>query len=380
LYDTICVTYKLNVKGEIIMINFITEILLSIWHYLKADWLILLIGITLAVAMSVYVDSNKLKKLLMKRTGVSIPGAVLFGSLTPLCACGTMAVLLSMFVSAMPWGPVMAFLISSPLTSPSEYMFETAFFGSKFATAVLVSSIALGLIAGFLAHMLEKRTNFFKDQFRLVAGKSESCCTTSDSINEKNGCCGENIKAASNESCCNSNKKLVIKKSDAVKIKKAALSKEACCTNEEMVRSNDGFVKKYKLDKLAKEFVNTGLKKILLYFIIFIAIGRIVEMIIPQSLIMTLFSADKAYSIPLAATIGLPLYLTDSSALPLLKSLINSGAGQGVVLAFIITGKATGVPVIAGMATFLKKRAMLFYIGIVYLGGILAAYIFQLLV
>ncbi|MDF2591154.1 MAG: hypothetical protein K0S75_620, partial [Clostridia bacterium] len=139
-------------------------------------------------------------------------------------------------------------------------------------------------------------------------------------------------------------------------------------------------VKKYKLDKFAKEFVNIGLKKILLYFIIFISIGRVVEMIIPQSWIMTLFSADKAYSIPLAATIGLPLYLNDSSALPLLKSLINSGAGQGVVLAFIITGKATGVPVIAGMSTFLKKRAMLFYIGVIYIGGILAGYIFQLLV
>jgi hypothetical protein len=32
-----------------------------------------------------------------------------------------------------------------------------------------------------------------------------------------------------------------------------------------------------------------------------------------------------------------------------IKLLVNSGAGQGVVLAFIITGKATGVPVIAGM-------------------------------
>src|SRR5690349_17904905 len=127
------------------MENIIKQILLSVWGYLRADWLILLIGITLAVSISVYVDSNKLKNLLMKKTGVSIPGAVLFGALTPLCACGTMAVLLSMFVSAMPWGPVMAFLISSPLASPSEYMFETAFFGSKFATAVVISSILLGL-------------------------------------------------------------------------------------------------------------------------------------------------------------------------------------------------------------------------------------------
>jgi uncharacterized protein len=359
------------------MIKFISEILITIWHYLKADWFILLIGITLAVAMSVYVDSNKLKKMLMKRTGVSIPGAVLFGSLTPLCACGTMAVLLSMFVSAMPWGPVMAFLISSPLTSPSEYMFETAFFGNKFATAVLVSSIVLGLLAGFLANFLEKRTSFFKDQFRLASGKSESCCSVNENSSESKNCCGETLKAANNEA---SNRKIVIKKSDAIKIKKATVSKEGCCTNQEMVSSVNGFMKKYKLDKFAKEFVNIGLKKILFYFIIFISIGRVVEMIIPQSWILTLFSADKAYSIPLAATIGLPLYLNDSSALPLLKSLINSGAGQGVVLAFIITGKATGVPVIAGMSTFLKKRAMLFYISVIYIGGILAGYIFQMLV
>ncbi|MEG0775263.1 permease [Clostridium sp.] len=332
------------------MINFIKDILFSVWSFLVADWYILLIGIILAISVSVYVDTENLRKMLMKKSGISVPGAVIFGSLTPLCACGTMAVLFAMFASAMPWGPVMAFLISSPLTSPSEYMFETAFFGSKFATAMLISSIVLGLFAGFLANFLEKKTNFFKNQFRMISDKSKSCCSENTNVNEHN-CCTSDIEVPTSESCCCekiSNKKTM------------------------------GFLQKYKLDKLLKEFVNIGLKKILLYFVIFIAIGRVVEMIIPQSLIMTLFSADKAYSIPLAATIGLPLYLNDSSALPLLKSLINSGAGEGVVLAFMITGKATGIPVIAGMSTFLKKRAMLFYIGIIYVGGILAGYIFQL--
>ncbi|EYE88171.1 hypothetical protein Q428_09440 [Fervidicella metallireducens AeB] len=336
------------------MLTIIIQIIQSIWHYLSSDWYILLIGIILAVGTSVYVDSSKLNNLLTNKTVVSIPGTVAIGALTPLCACGTMAVLLSMFVSAMPWGSIMAFLISSPLTSPSEYMFETAFFGSKFATAVLISSIALGTIAGFLANFMEKKTNFFKDQFRLVSGKSESCCTN--------------------------NKKVVIKKIDSMKIKRNTVNNKVCCKTQKAVQLNEVFIKKYKIDKLAKEFVNIGVKKILFYFIIFIAIGRMVEIVIPQSWIMALFSADKAYSIPLAATIGLPLYLNDSSAIPLLKSLINSGAGQGVVLAFIITGKATGVPVIAGISTFLKKRAILFYIGTVYIGGIIAGYIFQLIV
>lgn len=372
---------------------FIKEIIMSIWSYLKADWYILLIGIILAVSISVYVDSEKLKNMLMKKSSVSIPGAVLFGSLTPLCACGTMAVLFAMFASAMPWGPVMAFLVSSPLTSPSEYMFETAFFGSKFATAMLISSIALGVFAGFLANYLEKKTKFFKNQFRITSNKTVGCCSESNvsNVSDESICCNSTINITNNESCCTTDKEvntgesccpskniLELKNSSELKIKTATVKKQISYTDERVNNSSIGLVKKYKLDKLVKEFINIGVKKILLYFIIFIAIGKVVEMVIPQSLIMTLFSADKSYSIPLAATIGLPLYLNDSSALPLLKSLINSGAGEGVVLAFMITGKATGIPVIAGLSTFLKKRAMLFYIGTIYTGGILAGYIFQL--
>lgn len=373
------------------MENFIKDILFTIWSFLVADWYILLIGILLAVSVSVYVDTEKLRKMLTKKSGVSIPGAVAFGSLTPLCACGTMAVLFAMFASAMPWGPVMAFLISSPLTSPSEFMFETAFFGSKFATAMVISSITLGIFTGFLANFLEKKTNFFKNQFRMVSDKNKSCCSEDTDVNETNccssvvevtadeSCCTRDAKVNTNESCCSSSKKLEFKNSKELKVKKAVINNHSCCSKEVNTTKIKGFMEKYKLDKFAKEFVNIGLKKILLYFVIFIAIGRVVEMIIPQSLIMTLFSADKSYSIPLAATIGLPLYLNDSSALPLLKSLINSGAGEGVILAFMITGKATGVPVIAGLSTFLKKRAMLFYIGVIYIGGILSGYIFQIL-
>lgn len=355
------------------MLKVVQEILLSVYGYLRADWLILLIGILIAVAVNVYVDSNKLKKALQKNAKISIPGAVLFGALTPLCACGTMAVLISMFVTAMPWGAVMAFLISSPLSSPSDYIFETAFFGSRFATGLLISSIVLGLLAGYIAHLLETRTSFFKGQFRMAKKTGADCCDTPKKVKiakpnnvkikavtaPNSSCCSE-ISATKETLCCSTNA-------------------STCCSTDASSKTEDSIIKKYKLDKFAKEFYNIGIKKVLLYFIIFIAIGRVVEMIVPSAWIMTLFSGDKAYSIPLAATIGLPLYLNDSSALPLLKSFINAGAGEGAVLAFIIAGKATGVPVMAGMATFLKKRAMAYYIGFIYFGAIICGYIYQLI-
>jgi len=150
-------------------------------------------------------------------------------------------------------------------------------------------------------------------------------------------------------------------------------------TNQSYKNRISNFVKKYKLKKFAIGFYNIGIKKILLYFIVFIAIGRVVELFIPKEWIMSLFSGNKSYSIPLAATIGLPLYLSDASAIPLLKSFINAVAGEGAVLAFLIAGKATGVPVIAGMSTFMKKRALLFYVTFVYVGAIVAGYLYQII-
>lgn len=322
--------------------SYVWEIIRTVLYFLRADWHILLIGVLLAVGINVYADPVKLKKHLSGNAGLSVPGAVLFGAFTPLCACGTMAVLISMFVSAMPWGAVMAFLVSSPLTSPSEFMFETAFLGSRFAAAMLVSSVALGLFAGFLAHLLEKRTNFFRGQLRL-APAAEQCCAAAQPT-EAASCCTLPAPDALSCSC-----------------------------------STQGLVERLKLKEFGKQVYELGVKKILLYFVLFIAMGKAVEMLIPTHWITALFSAERGYSIPLSATIGLPLYVSNASALPLMKSLINAGAGEGAVLAFLIAGKATGVPVIAGMSTFLKPRAIAFYVGIVYLGSIVAGYVFSVM-
>lgn len=326
--------------------NLLYDILSTVIDYLKADWLILLIGALLAVGINVYIDPEKLRRSLKKNSRLSIPGSVAFGAFTPLCACGTMAVLLSMFISAMPWGPVMAFLVSSPLTSPSEYMFQISFLGVKFANAVLIASIFLGISAGAFAHVLDKKSNFFKDQFRLKNLQNKMCCDTNQSIQ--------------GDACSNS--------------KFTKVSGLAFCTE---IKNDNTLIEKLKLNTFIKEFINLGVRRVLLYFMIFIAIGRLVEIIIPQEWILQLFNGNSQYSVPLGATIGLPLYVSGSAALPLMKSFLNSGAGEGVILAFLITGKATGIPVIAGMSTILKKRAILFYVGFVYLGGILSGYLYQ---
>jgi uncharacterized membrane protein YraQ (UPF0718 family) len=58
--------------------------------------------------------------------------------------------------------------------------------------------------------------------------------------------------------------------------------------------------------------------------------------------------------------------------------MIASGSSEGAMMAFIITGSATSAWVIAGLSTFLKKRAIALYVAFILAGGILSGYIYNL--
>ena len=302
----------------------------AVRDYLVSDWRLLLLGTVFAVGMQVYVDGDRVRRFMNSRSGVSISASILVGSLTPLCACGTMALVLSMFLSVLSWGPVMAFLISSPLSSPSEFVFESVFLGRSFAVSMLAASVALGATAGMAARYLEKNTSFFEGQF-IIGGSS---------------CCG------------------------------AAMARDAGCSCVRTAR-NRTFMERFRVREFLTGMVRLGLLRILPLFVLFIAVGKVAEYFIPTAWIAGLFGAGKGWSIPLAATLGLPLYLTDSSALPMLRMLLDGGAGQGALLAFLIAGKATGVPVIAGMSTILGRRAIAFYIAFIYIGSIVVGFAHQ---
>jgi uncharacterized membrane protein YraQ (UPF0718 family) len=62
----------------------------------------------------------------------------------------------------------------------------------------------------------------------------------------------------------------------------------------------------------------------------------------------------------------------------LIQTLLNGGAGEGAMLAFLITGPGTSAGVIAGISAILKKRAVILYIFFLLSGGIFLGYLYDL--
>jgi uncharacterized membrane protein YraQ (UPF0718 family) len=346
------------------------DTLLAVATSLAHNLIVLAFAIVTAVLLKTYVNTEKLSRALLKRRRVSIFLSVAVGAFTPFCACGTMAVIIGMLTTTLPWGPIMAFLTSSPLMSPDGFILISGMISLRFAVALTLASVLIGLVSGFLTNRIERSTDFLKNQARYmdpekIDGKKEKAAPCACSAQSGVPACAGNEKPL--EPAC-------------------GLSQDTdeggdigCgCTKEQKQTAKPGFAEKYKLRELGKGLVDLGLKQILLYFSIFVAVGYLINHFVPTSIISALFGANSILSVPLAAVIGLPLYITTDAAIPIIQSMIKSGAGEGAMLAFIITGSATSAFVIAGLSTFLRKRAILLYVGYVLAGGLVSGYLYDL--
>jgi uncharacterized membrane protein YraQ (UPF0718 family) len=341
----------------------LTQTVQAVGISLSHNWKVLLLSILMAVGLQTYVNSDKLAKVLFKRKKVSIIASVLFGAFTPLCACGTTAVLIGMLTTALPWGPIMAFLTSSPLMSPDGFVFISGVINLRFAIALTVASLVIGIGSGFITNVIEKKTNFLTNQSRYLGKEKNLSELLSNSAVQASCACG--AEGRDENDLVNNSEISVITEGDLL-----------CCsttTSQSILPMN--WIKKLKLKEFSLGIFQLGIKKILFFYIIFIAIGFIINYFIPTSVITLLFGKRSFYAVPLASLIGLPLYITTNSGIPIIQSLMESGASEGAMLAFMITGSATSAWVIAGLVTFMKKRAIILYVTFVLAGGILAGYV-----
>src|SRR5512143_2063924 len=130
------------------------------------NWYLLLISILVSAALKLYVDQDAIARFMRRNTKNSVFVSTGVAVATPFCSCGTTAVILGMMASTIPWAPIVAFMVASPLTSPQELFYSAGLFGWPFAIAFFVASIILGLAGGGIAAFAESR-GWLQGQARL---------------------------------------------------------------------------------------------------------------------------------------------------------------------------------------------------------------------
>ncbi len=138
----------------------------KVWISFTHNWPFLAASVLIAAALKLYTNPDKISKFLIRHKNAGVIGATAVAVGTPLCSCGTTAIILGMMASLIPWAPIVAFMVASPLSSPGELIYSAGLFGWPFAITYFLASIVLGLVGGALASFFENR-GWLKNQNRM---------------------------------------------------------------------------------------------------------------------------------------------------------------------------------------------------------------------
>ena len=129
----------------------------------------------------------------------------------------------------------------------------------------------------------------------------------------------------------------------------------------------------------AREKVAETVKKVSLYIFIGVGIGSVIHNVIPGEFVEQLLGADRWYSVPLATSIGIPMYADIFGTIPIAESLFMKNAGLGTVLSFMMGVTALSLPSMIMLRKAVKQKLLVIFFGIVAGGIICIGYMFNIL-
>lgn len=104
------------------------------------------------------------------------------------------------------------------------------------------------------------------------------------------------------------------------------------------------------------------MKNVYPYLIIGAAVGALIHGVVPTEWIVTWFGHDAWWLIPIAAVVGVPLYIRLSSMIPISQILIMKGMALGPVMAMMISSAGASLPEIVLMKSIFKKQLIIAFI------------------
>ncbi len=266
-----------------------------------------------------YVPEEKIRK---KLSGAGIFGNIIaagFGALTPFCACSTIPMTVGFLNAGVPFGSAISFLIASPLLNPIILGMLGAMVGIKAMAAYFVIAFSCSVLFGLLLERLGAQ-RYVKN----VRLKPATCCAGGEVVDKRSLPFRGKVKAA---------------------------------------------------------FAGAwgSLRPIMGYLLIGVALGAGIYGYMPQDFVMKIAGPDNPFAIPVAAVLGIPLYIRAETAIPIGLALMGKGMSIGAVIALIIGGAGMAIPEMTMLASIFKNRLVAMIVLVIFLTAVVSGYLFNIL-
>lgn len=284
---------------------------------IAGELILLFVGITFLVGLlQAYIPEERIRSVLAgRRQGVGNVIGATFGALTPFCSCSTIPILLGLLEVGIPFGVCMSFLLASPLLNPIIISLLVALIGVVPTAVYAAVTFTAAVGIGWLLGRLGYG-RYVKDV--MVEGRPEPCdCAVAVSH-------GTRIRSAFS-------------------------------------------------------FAVSLFRQVLPYLLLGAGIGAFIYGFIPEGLIVSLAGPNNPLAIPVAAVIGVPMYIRAETIIPISAVLLEKGMGIGAVMALIIGGAGASIPEVTLLAAIFERRLVAAFVVTILTVAVLAGVVFQVL-
>ncbi|MGP4074644.1 permease [Halobacillus sp. K22] len=112
------------------------------------------------------------------------------------------------------------------------------------------------------------------------------------------------------------------------------------------------------------------------FLILGAGIGSVIHGAVPSEWIAAHLGGEHWWLIPIAAVIGVPLYIRLSTMIPISQILITKGMALGPVMALMIASAGASLPEVALLHTIFKKKLVTAFVGSVLMMSTVSGFLF----
>lgn len=343
----------------------------NMFAFLALELTLLFLVISYLVGMlQEFVTPQKVQSILSSRNGKGYLIAALLGSITPFCSCSTIPFLKGLLRARAGFGPMMVFLFASPLLNPIIIGLFVVTFGVKVAVFYFVMAMGVSVIAGFTLEKLGferyiRKEAYEQQELGASAGNNKqssapsSCCDTTPAP-VASSCCGVTSEPVTS-SCCGTQPAPVV---------------SLCCDDRSsilppQVRTEHRWLRVWRTTW--KDF-----KQVSPYLFVGVLLGSFIYGFIPTEFIVNYAGEATWYAIPLAAVIGIPLYIRAEAVIPLSAALVQKGMAMGSVMALIIGSAGASITEVILLKSIFKNQMIAAFLGVILAMAIASGFLYGL--
>ena len=262
-----------------------------------------------------HIPPTKIQAILSGENGKGYLVAGFLGAITPFCSCSTIPFLKGLLRAKAGFGTMMVFLFASPLLNPIIIGLFAVTFGLGVTVFYFMMAMGVSVLAGYTLEKLGFE-RFIKSEAYVYPNE----------VDPGRGC--GDFKAPANKW------------------------------------------------KSIWQVTWADFKKVLPYLIGGIALGSMIYGFMPTEFVSAMASDNNPLAVPIAAIIGIPLYIRAEAVIPLSAALAAKGMGLGAVMALIIGSAGASLTEVILLKSFFKNQMIVAFLTVIVGMAIGAGYLY----